>query len=94
VQDREHRDAKSGFHLDKDCQNDHEACQDQNLENIYFDGDEPPKGHYVVDVKLVELRTAESPVHVRFGARIGPRSFGADLLLTQADVKKTFAFDL
>jgi tRNA (guanosine-2'-O-)-methyltransferase len=94
VQDAEHNDNKSGFHMGKDCPNDREACQDQNLENIYFNGDEPPKGHYVVEVKLVELRTAETPVHVRFGARVGARTFGADLLLTQSDDKKTFAFDL
>lgn len=93
VQDQEtHRASRSGFHLDKDCPND--GCGDQNFENIYFTGAEPPKGHYTVEVRLVELRAAESPVHVRFGARLGGRVFGADLLLTQAEDKKTFGFDL
>jgi tRNA (guanosine-2'-O-)-methyltransferase len=93
IQDQEaHRATRSGFHLDKDCPND--PCGDQNFEDIYFDGPDPPKGHYTVDVKLVDLRTAESPVKVRFGARLGSRVFGADLELTPAADKKTFGFDL
>lgn len=73
------RSLASGFHYERDCpEND---CHGQNTENVYFDGDEPPRGDYTVRVSLADLRGAHGPVAVRFGARLGPSSYGADLLL-------------
>ena len=86
------RATATGFHLDHDCPND--GCANQNIENVYFDGLEPPKGHYSVEVKLAELKGADSPVKVRFGARVGSRTFGADVALTHDDDRKTFTFEL
>jgi hypothetical protein len=83
----------SGFHLERDCPG--EGCNGQNVENIYFDGAEPPRGHYVVEIALVDLHGAEPPVKVRFGARLGGRTVGfAVTLAPGADAKKTFAFDV
>jgi len=88
------RSTPSGFHLDRDCPSD-DGCGGQNVENVYFDGLEPPRGHYKVEVALAELHGAEVPVKVRFGARIGERVLGFDVDLAPGDgAKKTFAFDL
>jgi tRNA (guanosine-2'-O-)-methyltransferase len=88
----QNRSTPSGFHLDHDCPTD--GCGGQNVEDVWFDGAEPPRGHYAFEVKLVDLRTAESPVRVRLGVRIGGRTYGADVMLTPTDDKKSFAFDL
>jgi len=84
----------SGFHLDRDCPS-AEGCNGQNTENVYFDGIDPPKGHYAVEIALVDLHGADPPIHVRFGARLGARSVGFDVDLgTGDDSKKTFGFDV
>jgi hypothetical protein len=87
------RSTPDGFHLDRDCPTDN-ACRDQNLENIYFDGLEPPRGRYAVDVRIADLHGADVPVKIRFGARVGGRTFGADVELSHDDEKKSFSFDL
>jgi len=62
---------------------------------VYFDGIEPPKGHYAVEIALLDLHGADPPIHVRFGARLGARSVGFDVDLgTGDDAKKTFGFDV
>jgi tRNA (guanosine-2'-O-)-methyltransferase len=88
----QNRSTPSGFHLDRDCPTD--GCGGQNVENVWFDGAEPPRGHYTFEVHLVDLRSADSPVKVRLGVRVGGRTYGADVLLSPADDKKTFGFDL
>ena len=45
-------------------------------------------------MRLTELRGAETPVKVRLGARVGSRTFGAELLLKPGDDKKSFTFEL
>ena len=90
------RSTKSGFHLERDCPGD-DGCGGQNVENIYFDGQEPPRGSYEVDIVLVDLHGADSPVPVRFGARLGSRSVGFDVSLAPGDdaqKKKAFTFVL
>ncbi|NOU34034.1 MAG: hypothetical protein HOO96_39585 [Polyangiaceae bacterium] len=84
--------SRNGFRLDKDCPK--EGCFGQNVESVVFDGNDPPKGLYIVEVKLGELAGAPLPVRVRLGARVGTRSFGAELELTTADDKKTLMFEL
>ena len=86
------RSTVNGFHLDRDCPTD--GCGGQNIENVYFDGLEPPKGKYSIEIRLSELRGADSPIKVRFGARVGSRTFGADVQLSRDDDKKTFSFEL
>ena len=94
VPDERTRSTPSGFHLDKDCPGD-EGCGGQNVENVYFDGPEPPRGRYTVDITLADLHGADPPVRVRFGARLGTRSIGFDVDLAPGDSgKKTFSFDL
>jgi hypothetical protein len=90
------RSTKSGFHLERDCPGD-DGCGGQNVENIYFDGTEPPKGSYSVEIALADLHGAESPVQVHFAARLGSRSVAFDVTLSAGDdgqKKKTFTFDV
>lgn len=93
------RSTKSGFHLDRDCPGD-DGCGGQNIENVYYDGSEPPRGSYAVDITLADLHGAEPPVQVHFGARLGSRVVSFDVLLgasTPGDDtqrKKTFTFVL
>jgi tRNA (guanosine-2'-O-)-methyltransferase len=88
------RSTASGFHLDRDCPSD-DGCNGQNVENVYFDGIDPPRGHYSVEIALADLHGADPPVKVRFGARLGSRTVGFDVDLSPGDdAKKTFGFDL
>jgi hypothetical protein len=90
------RSTKSGFHSDRDCPGD-DGCGGQNVENIYFDGDEPPRGAYVVEIALADLHGAEAPVQVHFGARLGSRTIGFDVSLAAGEdsqKKKKFTFVL
>jgi len=88
------RSTASGFHLDRDCPAD-EGCNGQNMENVFFDGSEPPRGHYLVEIVLVDLHGADPPVKVRFGGRLGARTVGFDVDVAPGDdARKTFAFDV
>lgn len=84
----------SGFVFGGDCPGTN-GCSGQSVENVYFDGPEPPRGHYSVEIALHELRGAKPPVDVRFGARLGGRTLSFALALAPGDAaKKTFAFDV
>ena len=78
--------------LDRDCPKD--ACYGQNIDNVLWAGLDPPRGSYTVDVILSDLHGATLPINVRFGARIGSRSYGADVTLDTKDDKKHFVFTL
>src|SRR5258708_19666052 len=69
VPDQRTRSTANGFHLDRDCPGE-DGCGGQNLEDVYFDGLEPPRGHYVVEITLVDLHGAEPPIKVPFAARL------------------------
>jgi tRNA (guanosine-2'-O-)-methyltransferase len=84
----------TAFHLDRDCPGD-EGCHGQNVENIFFDGQDPPRGRYTVQIVLVDLHGAAAPQPVRFGARLGSQSMGFAVNLgPDEDSRKTFTFDL
>lgn len=88
------RSTPTGFHLDRDCPGD-DGCQGQNVENVYLEGLEPPRGHYTAEIVLVDLHGADAPIPVRFGARLGSRTVGFDVRLEpEHDGKKSFGFDL
>jgi tRNA (guanosine-2'-O-)-methyltransferase len=88
------RSTPSGLQFEKNCPDD--GCHQQNVENIYFDGAEPVRGRYVVEVKLVDPRGAELPVKVHLSARVGSRTWAMDLALSpgQGQDKQGFSFDL
>lgn len=84
----------AGLRKDRDCGTSDDGCHGQNLENVYVEGNEPPRGRYRVEIKLVRAEAALLPVHVRFGARVGPRTYGTEVELAGTDDPKTFAFTL
>src|SRR5688572_14555963 len=88
------RSSPSGLQLEKDCPGD--GCHQQNMENVYFEGNEPSRGRYVVEVKLTDAHGAELPVKVHFSARVGSRTWAMDLALSpgQGQEKQGFSFEL
>jgi tRNA (guanosine-2'-O-)-methyltransferase len=91
---KSNRSTNGGLQLEKNCPED--GCHGQNLENVFFEGVEPPRGKYVVEVKLVEPHGAELPVRAHLSARVGNRTFAMDLLLAPggAQEKQGFTFEL
>lgn len=89
-----HRSTPSGLQLERDCPED--GCHEQNVENVYFDGVEPIRGRYVVEVRLVEPRGASLPVKVHLSARVGSRTWSMDLALSpgQGQDRQGFSFEL
>lgn len=84
----------SGLSFEKNCPD--EACHGQNVENVFFAGSTPEAGKYVVEAHLVDARAAELPVRVHLSARIGPRTYAADLVLSPEKDKdrRTLTFEL
>jgi tRNA (guanosine-2'-O-)-methyltransferase len=92
----QHRTSPKGLRLDRDCPgsaSSSESCGGQNTENVFFEGNDPPRGPYRVEIDLVDAHGAPTPVLVRFGARIGPQTYSAVLSL-QAGSKQTFKWEL
>ena len=89
------RSAPNGFHSDRDCPGE-DGCGGQNIENVSFDGPEPPRGHYVVEIALVDSHGVDEPVRVHFGARLGPRTvgFAVDLAPGEDTKRAVFSFDM
>ena len=78
------RSSPTGLRLDRDCPgapSASESCGGQNTENVFFEGLEPPRGRYLVEVRLIDPHGAAAPIVVHFGARIGARTYGATLSL-------------
>jgi len=88
------RSSPSGLQLEKNCPDD--GCHQQNTENIYFEGTEPVRGRYIVEVKLADPRGAELPVKVHLSARVGSRTWAMDLALSpgQGQDRQGFSFEL
>jgi tRNA (guanosine-2'-O-)-methyltransferase len=73
----------SGLVKQRDCPGRSNECRGQNLENVYLDAPEAPQGTYRVRVVLENLGGQNPPVQVRFGARVGQRTYGMTLRLDQ-----------
>jgi len=88
------RSSSSGLQLEKNCPED--GCHGQNTENVFFEGNEPPRGKYVVEVKLTDAKGADLPVKVHLSARVGSRTYAMDLLLSpaQGQDRLGFSFEL
>jgi tRNA (guanosine-2'-O-)-methyltransferase len=86
------RSTPSGLHLDHACPRD--GCHGQNVENVHFEGNDPPRGLYSVEVRLADPKGATLPLKVQFAWRVGARSSGATLEIASPDDKKSFTFEL
>jgi tRNA (guanosine-2'-O-)-methyltransferase len=88
------RSSPTGFHAARDCPGE-DSCSGQSIEDVAFDGLDPPRGHYSVEITLADLHGADAPVKVRFGGRLGGKVVGFDVDLSPGDdSQKTFSFDL
>ncbi|MGO8992984.1 MAG: MopE-related protein [Polyangiaceae bacterium] len=97
------RSSPLGLRLDRDCPGtatSAESCGGQNTENVFLEGLEPKRGHYKVEIRLVDPHDAKPPIVVHFSARVGRSTMAADVSLSPADGtdkggdRKTFEFDL
>ncbi len=89
------RSSRAGFRLDRECPGE-AGCHGQNIENIFLESGDPPRGKYTLEIKLTKLNNAETPVKVRLGARVGGQVFSAriELLPGSTTDKKTFTFEI
>ena len=78
-----------GLTKDRDCARGVSGCHGQNMENVFFAGEgRPPAGVYRVELKVDRAEGLHFPLKVRFGGRIGMRTFSTDLELSSADDSK------
>ena len=86
----------SGCGLTKvqDCPGDQHLCHGQNYESVYLDGDEPVAGEYRVAVRLDALGSAEPPITVRIGARLGGSAYNRVVQLTHEEDEQVLTFRL
>lgn len=88
--DETSRASKSGLHLDRDCPGEN-GCHGQNIENIFMEGLDVPRGKYTVEVRLVDPKSASLPVKVRVSARVGNHTFGSTVSLSPTTGQSTSA---
>lgn len=70
------RPLASGLVKQRDCPGRGAECRGRNMENVYLDAADAPRGTYRVRIVLESLGNESPPVRVRFGARVGGRSYG------------------
>ena len=75
--------SQSGLVEDRDCPGSKNICYGQNLENVYLEEGDPPRGEYRVRVRLEKLGGENPPITVTLGARVGPKAYAARFELCQ-----------
>lgn len=88
------RAAKSGLVKDRDCPGKTNACRGQNMENVYLEEGDPPRGKYRVRVRLEKLGGENPPVQVMLGARVGPKTYSLELELTKPEDERVVVIEL
>lgn len=86
--------SESGLTKLHDCPGQQNLCYGQNYESVYLEGDEPLPGAYRVTVRLDALGSAEPPILVRVGARIGGTSHSAAVRLSEEGDEGSLIFRL
>jgi len=88
------RPARSGLVKERDCPGRNNECRGQNLENVYLSDGDPLRGEYRVRIRLESLGGENPPVHVAFGARVGPKTYSQTVSLDAPEAEQEFAFKL
>jgi tRNA (guanosine-2'-O-)-methyltransferase len=88
------RAAKSGLVKDRDCPGKSNACRGQNMENVYLEEGDPPRGKYRVRVRLEKLGGENPPIQVMLGARVGPKTYSLELELTKVEDERVVVIEL
>lgn len=63
--------SERGLTKQQDCPGGQSLCYGQNYESVYLEGEDPAPGVYEVRIRLDDLGSAEPPIAVRVGARLG-----------------------
>ena len=89
------RAAKSGLVKDRDCPGKSNACpRGQNVENVYLEEGDAPRGKYRVRVRLEKLGGENPPIQVMLGARVGPKTYSLELELTKPEDERVVVIEL
>ncbi|MBN2193787.1 MAG: hypothetical protein JW751_13305 [Polyangiaceae bacterium] len=83
-----------GLVKERDCPGSEGDCANQNLENVFLEEGDAPRGTYQVRVRLQRLGSASPPIDVTFGARLGPKTYAAELALAEVDAERRLVFEL
>jgi hypothetical protein len=79
------RPTQSGLTKERDCPGSGNECRGQNLENVYLEEGDPPRGAYRVRVRLEKLGGENPPVLVTLGARVGPKTYAFEFELSAVE---------
>jgi len=89
------RPTSLGLVKERDCPGRDQQCAGQNVENVFLEeGGGLPRGTYAARVRLEALGTATPPIAVTLGARLGPKTYAAELDLPQVEAERRVVFDL
>jgi len=88
------RPSAAGLVKERDCPGRKQECKGVNLENVYLDRSEAKRGRYKVRIRLERLDGEDAPIHVTFGARVGPKVYSAEIDLTRPEDQKDLVFEL
>lgn len=88
------RPLSSGLVKQRDCPGRNQECRGRNLENVFIDALEAPRGTYRARVVLEDLGGESPPIRVRFGARVGPRTYNFELRFDAPDAVYDAQFKL
>jgi hypothetical protein len=88
------RPAESGLLKERDCPGRGGECRGKNTENVFLESGEPVRGTYVVKVRLESLGGETTPIPVRFGARLGPKTYAAELVLERPEAERELSLKL
>jgi hypothetical protein len=88
------RVAKSGLVKEQDCPGRRNECHGQNIENVYLEDGDPARGSYRIVVRLERLGSENAPIRVRFGARVGPKMYAAEVELDRPEDERELRFAL
>jgi tRNA (guanosine-2'-O-)-methyltransferase len=88
------RPSRSGLVKERDCPGRNNECRGQNLENVYLSDGDPLRGEYRVRIRLEALGGENPPIHVAFGARVGPKTYSLAVSLDAPEAEQELKFRL
>ena len=88
------RPAESGLLKERDCPGRGGECRGKNTENVFLESGEPLRGTYSIKVRLESLGGETTPIPVRFGARLGPKTYAAELILERPEAERELSLRL
>lgn len=87
------RVTQSGLTKQRDCPGRSNACQGQNMENVYLEDGDPVPGKYSVSVRLERLGQMAPPILVTLGARVGQKTYALELELKRPEDEREVALE-